>query len=372
MVNLPVLGKGRLPGMALALLPAFPAMPLALHPAGRAAAPSPGPLLLRAEDRANWPDFASCVANSSCPETALVAGDPAANDVVVFMHTTFDGGWIAFHELFKGWKPPFYAVALDLPGDMSSPPVQNPCAPGTLHCEYGFAKVLGRFQEDVRRFVTPGKRLMFVGHSLGATLMQDYVRRELKPAPDRIAMINNPTDWVLGGQRTRESNKSVACTWPSDPLPNDHGTTWTPTDNQGTLVKTACMPPTCWRMGSSYFTQINADWIRSPNYNQSATWLEDYMVMYLLRQCDIIKPLTLRQLILFGVYKGQHASFNNFPDGPTAKKVCATELKQCSYAEVECLDRKHASGNIGYLGWWPHIDNPNATRAKLEAFLTKP
>lgn len=31
-------------------------------------------------------------------------------------------------------------------------------------------------------------------------------------------------------------------------------------------------------MGSSFFTQINADWIRSPNYNQSATWLEDYMV----------------------------------------------------------------------------------------------
>lgn len=52
-------------------------------------------------------------------------------------------------------------------------------------------------------------------------------------------MINNPTDWVLGGQRTRESNKSVSCTWPSDPLPNDHGSTWTPTDNQGTLVKTA-------------------------------------------------------------------------------------------------------------------------------------
>lgn len=44
-----------------------------------------------------------------------------------------------------------------------------------------------------------------------------------------------------------------------------------------------------------------------------------------------------------------------------------------SYAEVECLDRNHtASGNIGILGWWPHIDNPNATRAKLEAFLTKP
>ena len=231
---------------------------------------SDGPLLLKPADYANWPNFTSCVSTSSCPETALVTGDPDSDLVVIFMHTTFDGGWIFMHALLNGWTPSFYAVALDLPGDISKKPVDydSSCEGLTLNCSKGWSDVVASFHADVQRFAPPGKRLAFVGHSLGGVLMEEYIMRELQPAPERIVLINNPTPYVWSKQIFWDKLPDQTCPDIPEPPLNNHATTYVGknipnvSDNQGTMVPEFCVPPNCWQCENDYLTQMNADWVR--------------------------------------------------------------------------------------------------------------
>ena len=89
---------------------------------------------------------------------------PDSSTVVVFLHTSFDAGNIAFWHLFKDWEPPFYAVAMDTPGDLtvgpsSSTPCTNttqssPCA-GTMmdipyYCDAGLEAHAAWYDRKVR------------------------------------------------------------------------------------------------------------------------------------------------------------------------------------------------------------------------------
>merc|ERR1712086_513295 len=194
------------------------------------------------------------------------------------------------HALLNGWSPSFYAVALDLPGDISKKPVDydSSCEGLTLNCSKGFNDVVASFHADVQRFVPPGKRLAFVGHSLGGVLMQEYIMRELQPAPERIVLINNPTAYVWSMQVFWDYSNQTCPGLPEPPL-NNHYSTYVGknipnvSDNQGTMVPLYCIPPACWQCENDYLTQMNADWLESPNYWQTTTWYEDYQAQNLLR-----------------------------------------------------------------------------------------
>ena len=75
------------------------------------------PPLLRTADVQH--DVPACINDSTCEETWLVTGSLDATEVVVFTHTMYDAGWQSFYKLFDGWEPPFLAVALEMPGDIS-------------------------------------------------------------------------------------------------------------------------------------------------------------------------------------------------------------------------------------------------------------
>lgn len=154
------------------------------------------------------PEFAAdtCVGSSTCESSMLVTGDPSASTVVVFQHTTFDAGWAAFYTLFDGWNPPFYAVAMDMPGTATTAGVEcgtklaagdSLVANGTLPgpCEAGLNAKLEWYQQHLQELVpeASGKKLFFVGHSMGATFMEHYIERRLEPAPQGFVLISNPT-----------------------------------------------------------------------------------------------------------------------------------------------------------------------------------
>lgn len=342
---------------------------------------SDGPLLLKPADYANWPNFTSCVRTSSCPETALVTGDPDSDLVVIFMHTTFDGGWIFMHALLNGWNPSFYAVALDLPGDISKKPVDydSSCEGLTLNCSKGFNDVVASFHADVQRFAPPGKRLAFVGHSLGGVLMQEYIMRELQPAPERIVLINNPTAYVWSMQVFWDYSNQTCPGLPEPPL-NNHYSTYVGknipnvSDNQGTMVPLYCIPPACWQCENDYLTQMNADWLESPNYWQTTTWYEDYQAQNLLRQCGRYKPLAIPHMVIEGIVSSDNVSALSYLDNRhvgNAEDQCKLASGLCKYEYVECMPSgdDSASGTSGLPAWWPHIDNVSYTRGLIEEYI---
>ena len=152
-----------------------------------------------------------CAANSTCRPTWLVAGNRAASDIVVFMHTTGnDFGWYVWYKLFAEWEPPFYAVALDVPGDITVPatPIATACEPpppyysdsdvSTANCTAGYEAVIKYIHLALQELTHGGKRLILVGHSAGAAHLEDYIYRGLQPQPVGLVYISNPTTriWI--------------------------------------------------------------------------------------------------------------------------------------------------------------------------------
>ena len=64
----------------------------------------------------------------------LAAGNPASDTLVAFMHTTAEmSGVASFYNTLYGWNPPFYAVALSMPGTCGTPSVL--CEEATVDCK---------------------------------------------------------------------------------------------------------------------------------------------------------------------------------------------------------------------------------------------
>ena len=152
--------------------------------------------------------------------TWMSAGDPAADVVVVFTHTTIEPSAIlSFYSLFYEWEPSFYAVAIDQPGSLTGPyqTAGVPChsgglptcatakasgmAPGQADCSGAYLngylqfmhKALGNIRQD-------GQKLVLAGISFGGILMEDYIKWRSHMGDDHavngLILISNPTSEV--------------------------------------------------------------------------------------------------------------------------------------------------------------------------------
>jgi len=140
-------------------------------------------------------------------------GDAEADVVVVFTHTTIEpSSVLSFYSLFYGWEPPFYAVALDQPGDMIGPfqtegvpcnsggmatctPTEQPdvtdCSSAYLE---GYLQYLHRALTHIRQ---GHSKLVLAGLSFGGVLFEDYIRWRSNMGDDEavngLILISNPT-----------------------------------------------------------------------------------------------------------------------------------------------------------------------------------
>ena len=152
--------------------------------------------------------------------TWMSAGNPAAEVVVIFTHTTIEPSAIlSFYNLFYEWEPPFYAVAIDQPGSLTGPyqtagvschsaglPTCTTasragmasdladCSGAYLNGYLQFMhKAFGNIQQD-------GQKLVLAGISFGGILMEDYIKWRSHMGDDHavngLILISNPTSEV--------------------------------------------------------------------------------------------------------------------------------------------------------------------------------
>ena len=353
----------------------------------------------------------ACVVTSTCEESMLVTGNASADTVLVFEATSFDAGWPAFYALFDDWDPHWmYAVAPGLPGTVTVPPVPSGCdelsyndsvlgdGGGPVPCVEGIEAKLDWFQNRLRSLVPEGsgKTLFLVGHSLGGTFSQEYIRRGLQPAPRGLVLISNPTDtlWspMYAAFKVRGAIKPYGVV---------------ARDVSKAVFESHHPPPFMWGYWSENLNRLLDEWIGSPAFVSDLSWWENTMQAEMARRFlrDGRAPAApaVEHLMLYGinaagnktwehVFPGLRAGVSpELPEGlpplnhEQISSTCAPNVN-CTLQYVliddhssECEGSIRASEAFGISyscsesdpmwGHWLHIDNPVGVREAIEAWV---
>ena len=113
--------------------------------------------------------------------TYMNCGKVGSKWSLVLLHTSWTAGWPFWVPLCKGWNPSFEVVALDLPGDESTPV-------GSLE-QYTWNSLIEWVHEAIMQVTQPYQRVALLGHSVGASIVQSYLR--FAPRVERVIMIGN-------------------------------------------------------------------------------------------------------------------------------------------------------------------------------------
>jgi len=325
-----------------------------------------------------------------------VAGNPDSSTVVVFLHTSFDAGNIAFWHLFKDWEPPFYAVAMDTPGDLtvgpsSSTPCTNttqssPCA-GTMmdipyYCDAGLEAHAAWYDRKFAALapVGSGKRLICAGHSLGAISCQEYMRRGTLPELSGLILLSQATD-ALWGQLYEYTLSNGYYT--------GYGDFVTAIRMLSTLENSSYSNSGMWGYMHPVLNQELWWWDQySPNFATELNWLETTTCGDLARKysrSELYVP-PMPHLLIYGVDETGTRFSWDFQNGPTqslfnkeiysgyCERTSQCTLKwatlpdftsQCEMVSAYA-DNKTACLDDVLWGHWPHVDNPLGVRQIIE------
>ncbi|KAL1521569.1 hypothetical protein AB1Y20_021228 [Prymnesium parvum] len=352
-------------GQQQALLPANPATIRTIRPNDLATA---------------WP----CANSSSCEPTTLVSGSPNASTVLIFMHTGFDAGWLAFWHLLAKWDPKdLYLVAPDMPGDVTVPPVASPCTNSTAGaglwgsadkpgpCESGFQKHVDYFHNTVKSFAGTGKKVVCVGHSLGGSWCQYYARKAFAPALSGMVLLSNPTDrlWAVmfvAGLKAcvfKKFSDSIA-------MAKHYGM-------KGLGGQ--------WGYKHPVLNQMLESWIGSKNFFGELDWYEQHFQSVIGKeflQNKLIDP-PVPHLMIYGANKDKTTySWDGHPSSGVTKEgisIYCSSNPQCTYKVITLPDlssqcefkTKNATECLQDEMWghWPHVDNPEAVRDTIAEWL---
>jgi len=360
------------------------------------------------------PEFApqTCIGSSTCESSMLVTGDPSASTVVVFQHTTYDAGWAAFYALFDGWNPPFYAVAMDMPGTATTAGVEcgtklaagdSLVANGTLPgpCEAGVTAKLEWYQQHLQELVpeASGKKLFFVGHSMGGTFMEHYIERRLEPAPQGLVLISNPTRtlWqpMYAGMVVYD-------------MIDGFGEQAEAVDSSLVFDADSHTCSTVWNYWWWPLNYILDEFWGSPNFFTDLNWFERYMQAeegraYINNNATAQPPLDIEHLLLFGVNAAGNMTWEHVFEGvlPGDSDVLPLGVPALTNAQIADMCSKNEQCTLQYVpiddhssecagriveamkadeefscveedtlwGHWLHIDNTTDVRAKIEAWI---
>ena len=328
-------------------------------------------------------DMISCVGNSTCNKVAfLVAGNASSEEVVIFLHTAFDAGWAPYVALFDGWNPPFYAIALDMPGELTVPPSKHACVGMGFGCQTGWDETIEWVRRAVSRVAPVGRRISFVAHSMGGHIAQEYVRRHLEPRPGKLVLLSNPTDpvWAQSSLNKAGASCKNRTSW-VDPVPGSVDGAPAPgvvgpRGKYAQMVRTAGNAHRTYSYENPIANALFQKWLGSPNYNASMSWFEGYTDFTLYEQCNGTRPQIPHKIIYARGRDGRLA----WPDlQPAAETACAMDprctfeavtIPSASYSCGDPLPSSNCSGqNAGRWGHWVHVDHPAAVRAAVESYL---
>eukprot|EP00316_Scyphosphaera_apsteinii_P020601 CAMPEP_0119299460 /NCGR_PEP_ID=MMETSP1333-20130426/1539_1 /TAXON_ID=418940 /ORGANISM="Scyphosphaera apsteinii, Strain RCC1455" /LENGTH=372 /DNA_ID=CAMNT_0007300905 /DNA_START=54 /DNA_END=1172 /DNA_ORIENTATION=- len=335
-----------------------------------------------------------CARNSTCEPTWLVSGNSTYADVVVMIHTTGnDFGWYPWYKLLEDWRPPFYAVALDLPGDGTVPAVPNACAGDPLKntdidlCTHGHNEEMKYLHHAIQELVPAGKRLFLVGHSAGGCIVEDYVQLGLEPRPVGLIYISNPTCklWcttfkskarpkLTAGAYARQQVSCPGAVMKS----RAHGRGLLQVKNdipsgnafvtrglaQSALLRLNRNGHDQFNMGNPSVNEIRWDYIGSPNFMSKEVWHEAYVIAH--KEC-VARP-QVPHLIIYGT-----CAWAFLQDA--ANEGCHQDSFCKGIRYIPLINTTRAlpamRGTNWLYGHWPQIENPRAVRATIEHFVAK-
>eukprot|EP00966_Prymnesium_polylepis_P050054 1158811-Prymnesium_polylepis.1 len=134
-------------------------------------------------------------------------GDPSSDTIVIFTHTTYEHSGIpSYYKMFYGWTPPFYAVALDRPGDSTTSAIRcnaggmedctPPQEPTEVDCTDQYLQLLAWMHGKIAHLSAGRARVVVSGISFGGVLMEDYIRWRARLGDfsvDGLILTSNPT-----------------------------------------------------------------------------------------------------------------------------------------------------------------------------------
>jgi len=151
--------------------------------------------------------------------TYMSTGDVTSDTIVIFQHTTGEySGVPGFFNAFNGWEPPFYAVQLDRPGDLTTAPVPchseglntvEPCAPlevpNLADCTPAHIETLRWFNDAIMFLAADYKNVILAGHSFGGSYFEETLRWRRRMGLEatqsqtfKLILISNPGADIWG------------------------------------------------------------------------------------------------------------------------------------------------------------------------------
>jgi len=146
-------------------------------------------------------------------------GNVTSDTIVIFQHTTGEySGVPGFFNVLNGWNPPFYAVQLDRPGDLTTAPFPcyseglntvEPCAPlefpNLADCTPAHIETLRWFNDAIMFLAADYKNVILAGHSFGGSYFEETLRWRRRMGLEatqsqtfKLILISNPGADIWG------------------------------------------------------------------------------------------------------------------------------------------------------------------------------